>query len=206
VHRGTGLPINGRINFAQRFAIDWMLLDSQGRFVEGDPKDVHSYADYGASVLAVADGTVISTLDTLDDQIPGALPNPKTITLQNVDGNHIVIDLGGSRYAFYAHLKKNSLLVHVGDHVKKGQVLAKLGNTGNTSGPHLHFHVMDGPSVLGSSGIPYIIDNFSLAGQVSVEQFNGAPGIEGDWGKGLLPSPTARHNQYPLNLNIVNFQ
>ena len=65
--------------------------------------------------MAVADGTVVDTLNDLDDQKPGTLPDPSTINMQNVDGNHIVIDLGDGVYAFYAHLRKNSVLVSVGD-------------------------------------------------------------------------------------------
>ncbi len=93
-HRATGLPVNGGVYFAQRFAIDWMRLDDAGRFVKGDPADVHNYADYDADVLAVADGTVVSTLNTLEDQVPGKMPDPATITLANVDGNHVVARSG----------------------------------------------------------------------------------------------------------------
>jgi hypothetical protein len=204
-HRSTGLAVNGKIYFAQRFAIDWMKLDEAGRLVHGALADVHSYADYGADVLAVADGTVVSTLNTLDDQKPGTLPDPKTITLENVDGNHIVLDLGGGVFAFYAHLQKTSVKVAVGDHVKRGQVMAHLGNTGNTSGPHLHFHLMEGESVLGSSGIPYVFDSFVLAGQVSEAQYAAAQNVEGIWNQGLLPTPSPRKRQFPLDLNIVDF-
>lgn len=204
-HRPSGLGCNGGIYFAQRFAIDWMRLDKAGRLVSGDPSDVHHYADYGADVLAVADGSVVDTLSSLDDQKPGTLPDPSTINIQNVDGNHIVIDLGDGVYAFYAHLQKNSVQVAVGQRVKRGQVLAKLGNTGNTSGPHLHFHLMESPSVLCSNGIPYTIDSFALAGQVSLSDFAKATGVEGDWSKGMFPAASPRQNQYPMDMNIVNF-
>ena len=205
VHRGTGLPVNGKIYFAQRFAIDWMKLDEAGRMVKGDASEVENYVDYGAEVLAVADGTIVETLNTLDEQVPGKLPDPATITLENIDGNHVVIDLGRGLYAFYAHLQKESVLVKKGERVKRGQVLGKLGNTGNTSAPHLHFHLMDGPSVLGSSGLPYVIDGFGLAGEVSAEKFATAPTLEGDWGEGRTKTVNQRKGQFPLDLNIVNF-
>lgn len=205
IHRSSNLSVNGAIYFAQRFAIDWMRLDEAGRFVQGDPSNVHNYASYGADVLAVADGTVVETLNDLDDQKPGTLPDPKTITLENVDGNHIVLDLGDGVFAFYAHLQKGSVRVASGDHVKRGQFLGKLGNTGNTSAPHLHFHLMESPSVLGSNGIPYLLDSFAIAGQVSAADFAAAPGVEGDWSKGLSRNPTPRHNQFPLDLDIVDF-
>lgn len=204
-HRPSALPCNGGVYFAQRFAIDWMRLDKAGQLAAGDPTDVHSYPGYGADVLAVADGAIVDTLNTLDDQKPGTLPDPSTINIQNVDGNHIVIDLGDGVYAFYAHLQKGSVKVAVGDRVRRGQVLAKLGNTGNTSGPHLHFHLMEGASVLCSNGIPYTIDSFAVAGQISLSDFAKASGVEGDWGKGMFPAPSPRHDQYPMDLNIVTF-
>jgi len=205
VHRPGSLACNGSIYFAQRFAIDWMKLNEAGQLAEGDGTDVHQYPDYGADVLAVADGTVVDTLNTLDDQKPGTLPDPKTINMQNVDGNHIVIDLGDGVYAFYAHLQKGSVQVSPGDRVKRGQVLAKLGNTGNTSGPHLHFHLMEGASVLCSNGIPYTIDSFAMTGQISLPDFAKATGVEGDWSKGMFPASSPRQNQYPMDLNIVDF-
>ncbi len=204
-HRAAGLAVNGGIYYAQRFAIDWMQLDNQGRLVHGDSANVKNYTCYGADILAVADGTVIQTQNDLDNQKPGTLPDPKTITIDNVDGNHVILDLGGGVYAFYAHMQKNGVVVHVGDHVTRGQVLGKLGNTGNTSAPHLHFQLMDGPSALGAQGIPYLIDSFQLAGEINKAQFDAAPGIEGDWSKGLLPTPSPRTKEFPLDLNVVNF-
>ncbi len=140
IHRGTSLPVNGQIFFAQRFAIDWLRLDADSRLVHGDSANVHSYPCYGADVLAVADGTVVATFSTYEDQVPGTLPDPTTITLKNVDGNHIVLDLGHGIYALYAHLQKNSLLVAPGDHVKRGQVMAKLGNTATPPAPICTFN------------------------------------------------------------------
>ena len=205
VHRRSAQPVNGRLVFAQRFAIDWMRLNDHGRLVHGDPADVHSYAAYGADVLAVADGTVVETLNTLDDQLPPHLPDPKTITLENVEGNHVVLDLGHGVFAFYAHLQKGSVMVKPGERVTRGRVLGKLGNSGNSSAPHLHFHIMDGSSVLGSEGLPYVIDRFGLAGQIPAAQFAAAEGVEGDWSQGLSPQPSTRRRQFPLDLTIIDF-
>ena len=204
-HRGSVQSVNGALYNAQRFAIDWMRLDEQGRLVHDDPADVHNYPDYGADVLAVADSRVVSTLNNLDDQVPGRLPDPSSITVDTVDGNHVVLDLGGGRFAFYAHLQKNSVKVRPGDKVKKGAVLGKLGNTGNTSAPHLHFHIMNRPSPLVSDGLPYVIDAFDFAGQVDIAAFEAALGIEGDWGKGRIAKPERREREFPLDVNIINF-
>jgi len=202
-HRATGLPVNGGLYFAQRFAIDWMRLDAAGRLVNGNPADVHSWVSYDSDVLAVADGRVVKIEQNLDDQIPGSLPDPKSITLANVDGNHIVLDLGNRVFAFYAHLRRNSISVSPGESVKLGQVLARLGNTGNTSAPHLHFHLMDGPSVLGSEGIPYVIDRFALAGRIPDSAV--PDDLAGDYRTYLTAEAAPRERQFPLDLAVVDF-
>jgi hypothetical protein len=202
-HRSTAMPVNGQLHFAQRFAIDWMQLDDAGRLVRGDPANVHSYTSYDREVLAVAEGTVVETLDALDDQVPGRNPDPSSITIDNVDGNHVVLDLGGGRHAFYAHLRKGSVAVRRGDRVRRGQVLGRIGNTGNTSAPHLHFHLMDGPSVLGSEGIPYVIDRFLLAGKIPASAV--PDDLSGDYRGHLSAAVAPRERQFPLDMDVVDF-
>jgi murein DD-endopeptidase MepM/ murein hydrolase activator NlpD len=128
------------------------------------------------------------------------------ITVENVDGNHIVQDIGGGAYAFYAHLQKGSLLVQPGAKVTKGQMIAKLGNTGNANASHLHFHLMNGPSVLGSDGLPYVIDRFAYDGQVAPQTIIDADDyLTGQFLQGRLPNPEPRTEQLPSALAIVNF-
>jgi Peptidase family M23 len=204
-HRGSSQSVNGGLYFAQRFAIDWMRLDDKGHLVNGNEADVHSYTDYGADVIAVADGKVVGTMKDLDDQKPGALPAISTITLENVDGNHVVLDLGNGVYAFYAHLQRDSIPVFVGDHVKRGQLLGKLGNTGNTSAPHLHFHLMDSPSTLASNGLPYVIDSFAFEGAVPAAKFEKSENLNGAWNEGLLSRASARRDEYPMDFAVITF-
>ena len=172
-HRTSLATFNGKLVNGQRFAIDWKQTNANGEFYTGDRTKNESYVDYGAPIYAVADGTVTSLLDELDPNPPGILPandpvlGPK-ITVETVDGNHIVQDIGGGAYAFYAHLQKGSLLVEARRRrSRRAQVIAKLGNTGNANASHMHFQLMDGPSVLGSDGLPYVIDRFAYAGQVA---------------------------------------
>ena len=113
--------------------------------------------------------------------------------------------LGNGFFAFYGHLQKGSVTVNRGERVKRGQVLGRLGNSGNSSAPHLHFHIMNGPSVLGSDGLPYVIDRFRLAGQIPAAQFAAADGVTGDWSQGLFTKPSPRRHQLPLDLAIVDF-
>ncbi|MGE3499697.1 MAG: M23 family metallopeptidase [Candidatus Binatia bacterium] len=205
-HRGAVLPIDGELRDAQRFAIDWVRIDPQGRFVHGDPALVESHLAYDQPVLAVADATVVDVLDGLDDQIPGTLPDPATVTLANVEGNHVILDIGGGAHVFYAHLKKGSVRVRPGDRVTRGQEIGRIGNTGNTSGPHLHLHVMEGPSAIGGDGLPYVFSRFTLAGMIDPERWYAADSSF-DEAFSMLPGDGTgqRENELPLDLRIVNF-
>lgn len=160
-HRRTILPIDGRARIAQRFAIDWVRSNPDGQATyTGDPLDNKNYRAYGSEALAVADGTVVETKDGIPQNIPGENSRAVPITLETVGGNHVVLDIGHGHYAFYAHLQPGSLKVKLGDHVKRGQVLGLVGNSGNSTEPHLHFHVGDSISPLGSEGLPYALDSF----------------------------------------------
>lgn len=210
-HRGSALPVNGKLNNSQRFAIDWKRTDDDGAFFVGDKTQNTSYVDYGSDIYAVGDGTVVSVLDNVAANAPGTLPAQDPVlaaklTALNVDGNHIVLDLGDGVYAMYAHLIEGSLLVKPGDKVKNGQVIAKLGNTGNANASHLHFQLMDGPTLLGSDGLPYVFDDFDYAGQVPVQAIMDADDyLSGTFLQDKLPTVQKRTDELPLNLAIVNF-
>jgi hypothetical protein len=211
-HRTSMASLNGKLINGQRFAIDWKRTNDKGFMYVGDKTKNESYVDYGEPIYAVADGTITSMLDGIDPGTPGTLPandpvlGPK-LTVENVDGNHIVQDIGGGAWAFYAHLKKGTLLVKPGDTVKKGQVIARLGNTGNSNASHMHFQLMNGPSVLGSDGLPYVLDRFSYDGQVPVDTLLAADDfLSGPWLDNALPRPQPRTQELPLALAIINFR
>ncbi len=170
-HRTSLNTTNGELLNTQRFAIDWKRTSDAGSFSTGDRTKNESYADYGEKIYAVANGTVVSTLNTQDANAPGVLPasDPTLaakITLENVDGNNIILNIGGGIYAMYAHLIKGSLLVKPGDKVKQGQVIARLGNTGNSNASHLHFQLQTRPSILAGDGVPYELSRFRYRGVV----------------------------------------
>lgn len=167
-HRRAALPVDGQLRLAQRFAVDWEQLDREGRIYNGPREDLESYEIFGEKALAVADARVVSAVDGEPEQTPGEFPSG--ITLDQADGNHVVLDLGGGNYALYAHFQPGTIRVEEGERVRRGQVLALVGNSGNSIAPHLHFHVMGGPSPLASNGLPYAIDSQTVLGQ--------APGTE----------------------------
>ena len=164
-HRRGLIAAEGLPTIAQRFGIDWLKLDDAGRSFTGDRLLNDSYYAEGQDAIAVADGMVVVTKDGIPENIPGANSRAVPITLETVGGNHVILDIGGGRYAFYAHLRPGSLRVKVGDRVKRGQVVGLVGNSGNSTEPHLHFHIMDGTSPLGSEGTPYAIETFELIGR-----------------------------------------
>jgi hypothetical protein len=193
-HRRSLVPINGQADIAQRFAIDWIQLREDGRSFTGDPKDNRNYRCYGQEALAVADATVVAVKDGIPENVPGATSRAVPITLETVGGNHVILDLGQGRYAFYAHLQPGSPRVKVGDKVRRGQVIGLVGNSGNSTEPHLHFHISDANSPLGSEGLPYTLPAFEVQGK----------------GFGWKPSnasaaPEKRAHEIPLQNDVVRF-
>ena len=199
-HRGATLPLNGGIRVAERFAIDFVQLNDKDSLASGPADRVESYAYFGDEIHAAAAGTVVAVETDLPEQVPGKLPDGATI--QMAGGNYAVIDIGEDRFTFYAHMQPGSLKVKVGDTVKTGQVLGLLGNSGNTDSPHLHFHVMDGPSPLLANGLPYVFTSFTGAGRITDEDPLFKGGIV-NIDKGALSGP--HKNQLPLNLEVVDF-
>jgi murein DD-endopeptidase MepM/ murein hydrolase activator NlpD len=164
-HRRALIPVAGQAHIAQRFAIDWVRLREDGGTFTGDPKDNKNYRCYGVEALAVADAVVIAVKDGIPENVPGLNSRAVPITLETVGGNHVILDLGQGRYAFYAHLQPGSLRVKAGDKVRRGQVVGLVGNSGNSTEPHLHFHIADANSPLGSDGLPYVLPAFEVQGK-----------------------------------------
>lgn len=199
-HRNATLPINGAIRVAERFAIDFVQLNGKDTLASGPPDQLSSYEFFGDEIYAAADGTVVAVEDGLPEQVPGKLPEGATI--QMAGGNHVVVDIGEGRFAFYAHMQPGSVKVKMGDKVKTGQVLGLLGNSGNTDTPHLHFHVMDAPSPLLANGLPYVFTAFTGQGLITDEQplfTGGTVTIDKD----ALSGP--HENELPLADQVVSF-
>jgi murein DD-endopeptidase MepM/ murein hydrolase activator NlpD len=166
-HRFAVNATNGTIQPSEQFAIDWITVDHQGKAFRTDGKKSEDWLCYGAELLAVAPGTVVEVMRDLPDEPPGVAPT--NLTIAEIPGNHVILDLGGGRYAAYAHLAPHSATVHVGDHVKTGDRLGLLGNSGNTTGPHLHFQISDRPSLLDATSLPFVFENMTLQGRTSAD-------------------------------------
>ena len=200
-HRGSVMAFNGTAITAERFAIDFVQLDGEGRLFAGPADRLSSYPSFGAPVHAAAGGTVAEASDGAPEQVPQAQRAPMEINAYA--GNHVVIDMDDGAFALYAHLKTGTVAVKAGDKVTAGEVIGRLGSTGNSDAPHLHFHVMDGPWPLAASGLPYEFTAFTGRGRLEPTDdvfTKGAPGrIDRNW------FPGQHRDQLPLNLQVVDF-
>jgi len=187
--------IDGRFVNAQRFAIDFVRFRGQATF-EGDPSRNESYFIFGAPILAVAPGRVIATRADVPENTPPI--EPPFTTFEALLGNYVVEALGDHRFALYAHLRTGGVRVRVGERVHRGQVLAQVGNTENSTEPHLHFHMTSGPSPIASDGVPYVFRSFRYDARL-VGLDTGNPAI--------VPAdpPRARERQLPLDNDIIAF-
>jgi hypothetical protein len=202
-HRRALQAVNGGLRLGQRFAVDFAaLLDSQGRTHVGDPGQNASYHNDGQPVLAVGSGTVVKAVDGRPDQIP----NQNTpVPLAEAGGNEVILELDSGVYVGYGHLKPGSLRVQPGQRVRSGEVLGLLGNSGNSTGPHLHLQLMTDPSFLDADGLPFTIDHFRLDGSVpSLEAL-----LEADTAGTPMPIDSAhagpRRQQGITGVDVVTF-
>ena len=203
-HRMALNPISGDVWAAERFAIDYIQLGPDGRAFTGEKTDVRSYPYFGTDILAVGDGPVVATLDGLAEQVPGT--SPTGLPLEQYGGNHIVQDLGGGNYAFYAHLQTGTVKVKKGDILTAGQPIASLGNSGNSDAPHLHFHVMSTPDPLRSDGLPFVFDSYQLDSRMkdSLEALGALlDGEPAPLQPGFAPRP--ENNTSPLTYDVMTY-
>jgi murein DD-endopeptidase MepM/ murein hydrolase activator NlpD len=187
-HRRGILIFDGRPVISRRYAIDWKQV-KDGVSFSGDPQDKQSYYAYGKNVLAVADGRLVTAKGGLPDNIPGhndAFHPAVPITLETVAGNTITIDLGDGQFAYYMHLQAGSLRVKAGERVRRGQVLARVGCSGDAREPHLHFEVTDSPKLIAGEGLPYVIERYHA--------------MSAGGGSGAL-----RMRELPMNNNLIEF-
>ena len=197
VHDANGEPIVGEFHTPERYAIDWVVVDDDAQRAIGPIDANASYLAYGREVIAVADGTISRTRDGMPQGTPPF--NPPGQTTETAAGNYIMQDIGGGHYAFYAHLQPGSLRVAEGEHVRRGQVIGLLGNSGNSSEAHLHFHVSDANDPLMSEGVPFVFDRFRATGQA--DGMNEANGLFDDVTR---TAPVTRLRTMPPSYSVVD--
>lgn len=169
------VPSHGTHGLAQTYAID-ITAEGEEAGKSARPgfawlwpvaRRNRAFPSFGAPLLAVADATVVHAEDGQRDHlsrnsllgllyfffIEGAVRGASPA--RRVIGNHVVLDLGDDTYAMYAHVQRGSLAVRAGERVRAGQTLARCGNSGNSTEPHVHFQLMDGPDPDTAQGVPF---------------------------------------------------
>jgi len=131
----------------QRFAFDFLGVDEHGKTRKGEAHINEDYFAYGREILAPADGTVTDVITGVRDNVPGSM-NPYSAL-----GNAAFIQHRENEVSVLGHLKLGSIKVKVGDKVKTGQVIGLCGNSGNSSEPHLHYHLQNTPIIQDATGI-----------------------------------------------------
>ena len=160
-HRRSIFAIDGHIYSPERFAIDWVKVGPNGDSRHGGTTKNEYWWGWGEPVLAVAEGEITKVVDEFPDNTPRVVP---PVTLDNIAGNYIILQIAGNRFVTFAHLQRGSIKVRAGDHVHRGDMLALLGNSGNTTGAHLHLQVTDRNSVLQSQGVPFVFADCTYLG------------------------------------------
>ena len=229
-HRGSFRTHQGRMGDRARYGIDILGTNEDGEILDLNLKMEQVVADrvlrsisprikgekaklkdlglllnenwygYGAEILAVKDGIVAHVTDNIPEN---ANPPERSVpmnTFENVGGNSITLNIGNGNYVVYSHLIPGNVQVKAGDRVKKGQVLARLGNSGNSDAPHLHFHIQD--SEYGGEGQPFVFEQFEFLGKkrTKTEIEKGVPRLSLKGKKG-----ETRFLEMPVEGAIVRF-
>lgn len=189
------VPSHGTDLFASTYAIDFVGVDERRRtatrndwrtFLATEPNE--RFVGFDRPVLAPCDGEVVVVHDGEPDHVarrswsllPYALGQARRVRggPATVAGNHVGVALADGRCVFLVHLRRGSTRIAVGDHVREGRVLATCGNSGNSTQPHVHLQVTDGPDVTRANGVPVRFRNFReelRGGRRPVDRVEGVP-------------------------------
>lgn len=167
---GEWLVVNGGVDKAlshswginsQRYAYDFIKTDNQLKSYKDDRKKLDNYYSYGRDIIAPADGMVVELSNKSKDS-KMMWHHSTDPLIRDIRGNYIVIKHSDNEYSFIAHIKPNSFLVQKGDQVKRYQKLAECGNSGNSTEPHIHFHIQNRKGFVLSAGLPVKFKNIKV--------------------------------------------
>lgn len=148
---------------AQKNAFDIVINNEQGTSYKSDGKTNEDYYAFGKDLIAPCDGEIVLVVDGIKDNVPGIL-NPIY-----VPGNTVIIKTQNNEYLFFAHFKQHSIAVKQGQKIKQGQLLGLCGNSGNSSEPHLHFHIQNVEDMNSATGVKCYFDKIQVNGQIKTD-------------------------------------
>ena len=204
-HWGRALVEGRTTRIPQRYALDFIGVADHGRAVRGDfrKSSNNDWIGFGREILAVLDGDVYAARDGIVDNEPLVEPpRPSSPSAAHTYGNYVIIRTGDGSFVHYAHLQRNSVTVKTGEAVRRGQVIGRLGNSGNTNGAHLHFNVTDGPAQEATQGTPFVFDSVEILGRTTAAIALGAEASAGP----TQVSSTRLQRILPLDEAVVRFR
>ena len=148
---------------AQKNAFDFVIKNDKGNSYKTDGKTNEDYYAFGKELIAPCDGEVVLVVEGVKDNIPG-ISNPVY-----VPGNTVIIKTENNEYLFFAHFKQHSIAVKQGQKIKQGQLLGLCGNTGNSSEPHLHFHIQNVEDMNSATGVKCYFDKIQVNGDTKTD-------------------------------------
>lgn len=156
-----------------RYAYDFCITDTKGNPVRNVPRNNSDLFSFGSLVYSPGDGVVVGRRDGITDNPLKSHIGSKVFASP---GNYVIVDHGNSEFSVLAHLKKDSIAISVDDTVRQGQVIGKIGNSGSSVIPHLHYHLQDGVDTFSSHGLPCKFRNYWLVlGDKSMFLKKGSP-------------------------------
>jgi hypothetical protein len=198
-HRSGLLAIDNTLTMVEAFAIDYMRIVN-GSIIKGDGSKLTDFYAYGEPIHSVADGRVVAVRKGQPNSPWPPAPNPAVKTSADYTGNSVIARIGPHQYALYAHMKPGSIRVREGQRLRTGQIIGRLGNSGNSTGPHLHFAIQSKPRPFARS-VPYVFDRFKLEGLGSFDP------VEPELGRVVIKgSPRRERGVYPLAGAVATFR
>lgn len=196
---GKKIPSHGTDSLGARYAYDFLQVDWERKgwpsydahwlryFLLGVP--LNQCFCWGQEVYAPCEGVIVKAEDgyrersrvhVLSDMFVAVKSayafNPRKNNIQSVAGNYIIIKCSNDVYAGFVHLQKGSIGVSVGQSVKKGDFLGKVGHSGNSIFPHMHFQLMDSSDILLAKGLPCAFEQYELFKNGAWQKvYNGIP-------------------------------
>lgn len=176
---GPSLISHHRWGSIQEFAFDFIKIGKDQLTYKSNGENLTDYYAYGQPIYAIGDGVVVSTMDEISESSDNVKKSSETESeylervksyqeelmrkgFKYIFGNHIVIRHENNEHSSYFHLKHGSVAVKKGDRIKQGQLIAELGHSGNSTEPHLHFHISNGENIAYSRSLPVEFDNIIL--------------------------------------------
>jgi hypothetical protein len=153
--------------FSQTYALDFVKLGPDNRIFGGSGMALLDHYSWDQPVYATAGGKVAYAGYDMPDMAPGTLADPRIFRddPRRLLGNAVAISHANGEFSYYGHLRQASLEVNQGQVIRRGALLGRVGNSGHSPGPHLHFHLMDGPNLFIDQGLPVKFSHFWAGGQ-----------------------------------------